>query len=194
METKFNQGTYPPESLEANLNSLKRLAGLADKYGLVPGMDIANPRSVPESLLKRYPFLRGARVDHPFRCFQPRYTLTLAHPAVRWHYAELLRNLLGKVPELGFLTTLINDSGSGFEYTESLYPGRNGGPYVVKEWMPGEVIAKAAAENIIRYYRMMRDVAHETHPHFRIITGLKKHRRGIKDHHGGESITGSTCA
>ena len=74
---------------------------------------------------------------------------------------------------MGFVTTLVNDSGSGFEYTESLYAGRNGGPYVVKEWMPGEVIAKAAAENIIRYYRMMRDVAHETNPNFRIITGLK---------------------
>ena len=73
VETKFNQGTYPPEHLSANLNSLKRLARLADKYGLIPGMEIANPRSAPESLLKRYPFLRGARVDHPFRCFEPRY-------------------------------------------------------------------------------------------------------------------------
>ncbi len=173
VETKFNQGTYPPECLETNLNSLKKLAQLADKYGLIPGMDIANPRSVPESLLRRYPFLRGARVDHPFRCFQPRYTLTLAHPAVRWHYAELIRNILKEVPELGFVTTLINDSGAGFEYTSSLYPGRNGGPYVIKEWMPADVIAKAAAENVIRYYRMMRDAAHETNPNFRIITGLR---------------------
>ncbi len=173
VETKFNQGTYPPECLETNLNSLKKLAQLADKYGLIPGMEIANPRSVPESLLRRYPFLRGARVDHPFRCFEPRYTLTLAHPAVRWHYAELIRNVLKEVPELGFLTTLINDSGAGFEYTASLYPGRNGGPYIIKEWMPDDVIAKAAAENVIRYYRLLRDAAHETHPHFRIITGLK---------------------
>jgi hypothetical protein len=173
VETKFNQGTYPPECLETNLNSLKKLSQLADKYGLIPGMEIANPRSVPESLLRRYPFLRGARVDHPFRCFEPRYTLTLAHPAVRWHYAELIRNVLKEVPELGFLTTLINDSGAGFEYTASLYPGRNGGPYIIKEWMPDDVIAKAAAENVIRYYRLLRDAAHETHPHFRIITGLK---------------------
>jgi hypothetical protein len=173
VETKLNKGTYPREYLEANLNSLRYQAQLADKYGLTPGMHIANPRSVPESLLQRYPFLRGARVDHTFRSYKPRYTLTLAHPAVRWHYAELLRKLLQEVPELGFVITLINDSGSGFEYTASLYPGRNGGPYVVKEWLPDDVIAKAAAENVIRYYRMMRDVAHETHPHFRLITGLK---------------------
>lgn len=173
VETKFNQGTYEPEHLEANLNSLKRLARLADKYGLIPGMEIANPRSAPESLLKRYPFLRGARVDHPFRCFEPRYTLTLAHPAVRWHYAELLRTILREAPELGFISTLINDSGAGFEFTSSLYPGRNGGPYIIKEWQPDADIAKAAAKNVIRYYRLLRDVAHETNPDFRIVTAMR---------------------
>ena len=173
VETKFNQGTYPPEHLSANLNSLKRLARLADKYGLIPGMEIANPRSAPESLLKRYPFLRGARVDHPFRCFEPRYALTLAHPAVRWFYAELMRTLLREVPELGFISTLINDSGSGFEFTSSLYPGRNGGPYIIKEWETDAAIAQAASKNVIRYYRLLRDVAHETNPDFRIVTSLR---------------------
>ena len=173
VETKFNQGTYPPEHLSANLNSLKRLARLADKYGLIPGMEIANPRSAPESLLKRYPFLRGARVDHPFRCFEPRYALTLAHPAVRWFYAELMRTLLREVPELGFISTLINDSGSGFEFTSSLYPGRNGGPYIIKEWETDAAIAQAASRNVIRYYRLLRDVAHETNPNFRIVTSLR---------------------
>jgi hypothetical protein len=173
VETKFNQGIYPPEHLQTNLNSLKRLAKLADKYGLIPGMEIANPRSAPESLLKRYPFLRGARVDHPFRCFEPRYALTLAHPAVRWHYAELMRNILREAPELGFISTLINDSGAGFEFTSSLYPGRNGGPYVIKEWQTDAAIGEAAAKNVIRYYRLLRDVAHETNPDFRIVTAMR---------------------
>lgn len=173
VETKLNRGTYPREYLEGNLASLKLQAGLAEKYGLTPGMHIANPRSVPEELLERYPFLRGARVDHTFRSYRPRYTLTLAHPAVRWHYAELMRTLLREVPQLGFVITLINDSGSGFEYTASLYPGRNGGPYIVKEWLPDDVIARAAAENIIRYYRDLRNAAHEINKDFRIITGLK---------------------
>ncbi|MCG8605190.1 hypothetical protein MJD09_09355 [bacterium] len=173
VETKLNKGTYPRDYRETNLALLKRISRLAAKYGLTPGMYIANPRSVPESLLEKYPFLRGARVDHTFRSFRPRYTLTLAHPAVRWHYAEMLRKLLEEVPELGFVITLINDSGSGFEYTASLYPGRNGGPYVVREWRPDDEIARAAAENVVRYYRVLRDAAHETHPDFRIITGLK---------------------
>lgn len=173
VETKLNAGTYPAERLDANLALMKRVARLAVKYGLTPGMYIANPRSVPESLLDRVPFLRGARVDHTFRSFKPRYTLTLAHPAVRWHYAEMLRKLLAEVPELGFLITLLNDSGSGFEYTSSLYPGRNGGPYLVREWRPDDEIARAAAENVIRYYRLLRDAAREINPDFRILTGLK---------------------
>ena len=173
VESKLNQGIYPPEHLSANLNSIKQLSRLADKYGLIPGMEIANPRSAPEALLKRYPFLRGPRVDHPFRCFEPRYALTLAHPVVRWHYAELMRNLLREVPELGFVSTLINDSGSGFEFTSSLYPGRNGGPYIIKEWETDAAIARAAAKNVIRYYRLLRDVAQETNPDFRIVTSLR---------------------
>jgi hypothetical protein len=173
VETKLNAGTYPRDLLEDNLAVMKKLAELASKYGLVPGMYIANPRSVPESLLDKYPFLRGARIDHTYRAFEPRYTLTLAHPAVRWHYAEMIRKLLIEVPELGFAITLVNDSGSGFEYTASLYPGRNGGPYVVREWRPDDEIAKAAAENVIRYYRLFRDTARESNPDFRILTGLK---------------------
>ena len=173
VDTRLNAGTYPREYLQANLASLEQQARLAAAHGLVPGLHVANPRSVPETLLKRYPWLRGARVDHPFRSFFPRYTLSVAHPAVRWHYAELLRTLLREVPQLGFFQALLNDSGSGFEYTASLYPGRNGGPYVVREWQPDAEIARKAAENVVRYYRTLRDAAHETHPHFRIITGLK---------------------
>ena len=172
-ETKLNQGIYPREYLDANMQSLKFQAGLAESVGLTAGMHIANPRSVPEKLLERYPFLRGARVDHTFRAFQPRYTLTLAHPAVRWHYAQLLQNILREAPNIGFVKTLINDSGSGFEYTASLYPGRNGGPYIVREWQPDDVIARAAARNVVRYYHSLRDAAQEINPDFRIITGLK---------------------
>lgn len=173
VETKLNVGTYPREYLKANLNLLQSLAKLANKYGLIPGLYAAHPRSVPETLLKKYPFLRGARIDHTFRSYEPRYTLSVAHPAVRWHYAELIRNLITEVPELGFIKMLLNDSGAGFEYTASLYPGRNGGPYIVREWRPDAEIAGLAADNVIRYYRMLRDAARDVNPNFHLMTGLK---------------------
>ena len=172
VETEFNKGTYPPEYLEANFNFLKEQAKLAIKYGLSPGLYICDPRSVPESLLEKYPFLRGARVDHPFRSYRPRFTLTLGHPLVRWHYAEMLRKIMTAIPEISFVNTFLNDSGSGFEYTARLYSGRNGGAYIAREWMPHEAFAEAASANIIRYYRMLRDVGREINPEFRIIAGL----------------------
>lgn len=173
VETDLIKGTYPPEFLNANLTLLKTQARLAAKYGLTPGMYVANPRTMPESFFQKYPFLRGARVDHTFRSFKPRYTMTLAHPLVRWHYSQIIKKILTEVPEIKFMQTLINDSGAGFEYTSSLYPGKNGGPYIVREWRPDAEIAEAAAKNVINYYRLLRDAAREVSPDFRIITTLK---------------------
>lgn len=172
VETPLNAGAYSPEYLEANLALLKENARLAAKYGLTPGLNISSPRSVPESVLDKHPYLRGARVDHPFRSYRPRFTLTLSHPAVRWHYAELMRRLLREVPDLGYIYLWTNDSGSGFEYTASLYAGRNGGAYLVREWKSHEAIAKAAAENVLRYFRTLRDAAAETRPDFRLLFNL----------------------
>jgi hypothetical protein len=139
---------------------------------LTPGLNISSPRSVPDAVLEKYPYLRGARVDHPFRSYKPRYTLTLSHPLVRWHYAELVRNLMREIPELGYLYIWTNDSGSGFEYTASLYAGRNGGAYLVREWKSHEDVARAAGENVLRYFRTLRDAARETNPDFRILSNL----------------------
>lgn len=172
VETPLNAGAYSPEYLEANLTLLKENARLAVKYGLTPGLNISSPRSVPDAVLEKYPYLRGARVDHPFRSYRPRYTLTLSHPVVRWHYAELMRRLMREVPELGYIYLWTNDSGSGFEYTASLYAGRNGGAYLVREWKSHEAIARAAAENVLRYFRTLRDAAAETRPDFRLLFNL----------------------
>jgi hypothetical protein len=172
VETPLNAGAYAPEYLQANLALLKENARLAVKYGLTPGLNISSPRSVPESVLEKYPYLRGARVDHPFRSYRPRFTLTLSHPVVRWHYAELMRRLMREVTELGYIYLWTNDSGSGFEYTASLYAGRNGGAYLVREWKSHEAIAKAAAENVLRYFRTLRAAAAETRPDFRLLFNL----------------------
>jgi hypothetical protein len=112
-------------------------------------------------------------VDHPFRSFKPRFSLTLAHPAARAHYAELITNLVRQAPEQAFMAIWSNDSGSGFEHTKSLYVGRNGGPYLVREWKDDDEIARLAAENVARYYRVLRDAASKVHPGFRVITRLE---------------------
>jgi len=173
VESRLNQGIYPPEYLNANLNLLKKYAALARKYGLRPGILCFEPRTVPEKLFERYPMLRGARVDHPMRSWLPRYTLAISHPAVQDHYAELMRNLLTEVPELDYMSVWTNDSGSGFEHTASLYVGRNGGAYLIREWRNHEKVAEAAGKNAVNWLRVLRDAAAEINPNFRVCMRIE---------------------
>ena len=173
VSSRLNHGLYPDYYLSANLACLKRNAELAHRYGLVPGLLCFEPRSVPEEFFARYPMLRGARVDHPFRSFKPRYNMTIAHPKVKEHYAQMMTALMQEVPELGFLSIWTNDSGAGFEHTSSLYVGRNGGPYLIREWKDHDEIARVAGENVLRFYRLLRDAARAVNPDFRIITRME---------------------
>ncbi len=169
VDSALLRGYYPAEYLRANLAALKANAALAARYGLVPGLHVNSPRSMPEEFWKRYPFLRGARVDHPRESFRPRYALAMAHPAVKEHYRELVRNILREVPDLGFIHLWTNDSGAGFEFVTSLYAGRNGGPYMIREWKSGDEIARAAAAGVVSYFRLLRDECTRVNPEFRLI-------------------------
>ncbi|MBN2089360.1 hypothetical protein JW964_07090, partial [candidate division KSB1 bacterium] len=172
VETELTQGTFPAEYLAANLNRLKKIANYALKYGLSPGFGAYSPRSMPESFFRRYPTLRGPRIDHPFRSYQPRYAMTLGHPAVREHYQQMLKNVMEAVPELDYYAIRPNDSGAGFEYTLSLYAGANGGPYLVREWKSLKELHQAAGRNIGRYYQLMAEAGQSINLNFRVITEL----------------------
>ena len=173
VESDLAKGLYPRDYLSANLAFLRRNAALALKYGLEPGLLCFEPRNVPEAFFERYPMLRGARVDHPFRSFKPRYNMTIAHPRVREHYAQMVERLHEAVPELAFLSVWSNDSGAGFEHTQSLYVGRNGGAYLIREWKTQEDIARAAGGNALRFLRTLRDAGRKTRPDFRVLTRME---------------------
>ena len=167
--SKLNKGIYPYDYLQANLRKLKHSAQLAEKYGLRAGILSFEPRSVPDELLAKYPMLRGARVDHPLRSFRPRYNLTTAHPVVLDHYTEMLSKIMQAAPNIDYMTIWSNDSGAGFEYTSSLYVGRNGGGYVIREFKGDDAIAEAAAANIIRFMKTIRDAGRTVNPKFKCI-------------------------
>jgi len=172
MDSPLLRGYYPADYLQTNLKKLKRNAELAARYGLTPGLHINSPRSMPHGFWDRYGFLRGARVDHPRETLRPRYTLAMAHPAVQEHYRELVRKIMEEIPEIGFIHVWTNDSGSGFEFVSSLYAGRNGGPYLLREWKSEEEIARVAARNVMTYYRLLRDEARKVNPGFRLVCDL----------------------
>ncbi len=166
------QGYYPGDYLSANLSFLKETASLAARYGLTPGLHINSPRSMPEEFWLRHGFLRGARVDHPRETLRPRYTLAMAHPVVQEHYRELFRKILKEVPEIGFVHLWTNDSGSGFEFVSTLYAGRNGGPYLLREWRGHEEIARKAGENVLTYLHLLRDEGKRVNPAFHLVCDL----------------------
>ncbi len=180
VDSRLLQGYYPADYLSANLAFLKETAALAKRYGLTPGLHINSPRSMPEEFWHRYGFLRGARVDHPRETLRPRYTLAMAHPAVQQHYRELIRAVMKEVPEIGFIHVWTNDSGSGFEFVSSLYAGRNGGPYLIREWKNEEEIARKAGENVLTYYRLLRDEGRAVNPEFRLVCDLGPFSAEIK--------------
>lgn len=177
--SKLNKGIYPFEYLKANLNKLKKSSQMAEKYGLRAGILSFEPRSVPDELLERYPMLRGARVDHPLRSFRPRYNLSTAHPVVLDHYAEMLEKILREAPNIDYMVIWSNDSGAGFEYTSSLYVGRNGGGYVIREFKGDDAIAKAAADNMIRFMKTLRDAGRRVNKKF--VSVLRSEMFWIED-------------
>jgi hypothetical protein len=171
VDSRLLKGYYPARYLASNLAFLKKTAALAARYGLTPGLHINSPRTMPEAFWNRYGFLRGARVDHPRETLRPRYTLAMAHPAVQEHYRELLRKILKEIPELGFIHLWTNDSGSGFEFVSTLYAGRNGGPYLLREWKGHQEIARKAGENVLTYFHLLRDEGRRNPP-FRLICDI----------------------
>jgi hypothetical protein len=166
VDSDLTAGVYDRSYQRANLERLKRIAGIGRRFGLKPGLLCYEPRALPESFFARYPTLRGARVDHPFRSHTPRFTLAQDHPVAREHYRQLMDRLMREVPDLAYLSVWTNDSGAGFEHTSSLYVGRNGGPYLIREWRSHDAIAEAAGQSVVRWLRLLQETAAAHNPAF----------------------------
>ena len=173
VHSELNEGLYPYYYLSANFEYLKTNAEIAQKYGMKPGILCFEPRSVPEEFFQKYPMLRGARVDHPFRSFEPRYNMTIAHPKVLEHYSDMLGKIMSEIPELSFMSVWSNDSGAGFEHTKSLYVGRNGGAYLIREWKDDDEIARMAGKNAVRFLRNLTDTGRKYNPDFKCMVRME---------------------
>lgn len=168
IDTPLTRGIWPTQYLDANLERLQNLAALGRKFGLKPGACLYEPRSMPERFFQRYPTLRGARIDHPFRSRLPRYTMAQDHPITQEHYRLAVQAVMKAVPDLDAMSIWTNDSGGGFEHTASLYIGRNGGPYMIREWRSHDKIAEAAGKSIGKFLRNLREAAAVVNPNFKL--------------------------
>ncbi len=84
------------------------------------------PQVLPEAFFTAYPQLRGPRVDQPNRSRVARFSPCVDQPETLRLYAEALKGLLVRCPEIESFAFLTQDSGSGFCWVPALYPGLNG--------------------------------------------------------------------
>ena len=140
VESTLTKGLYPKEEIDANLADLTSAAAIASEYGLEPTFVCYEPRCIDEKIFDRHPELRGSRVDHPGRSLEPRYALDIANPVVLDHYAEMLTNLMQKVPDLRHFVIWCQDSGSGMPFARRLYFGPNGS-YLARSKKFGQIAA-----------------------------------------------------
>lgn len=84
------------------------------------------PQVMPEAFFTAYPQLRGARVDQPNRSRAARFSMCVDQPETVRLYAEAIKTLLTRCPEVETFAFATQDSGSGFCWVPSLYPGLNG--------------------------------------------------------------------
>ena len=84
------------------------------------------PQVMPEAYFSAFPELRGPRVDQPNRSRTARFSMCVDQPETIRLYAVAIQNLLTRCPEIETFSFLTQDSGSGFCWAPSLYPGLNG--------------------------------------------------------------------
>ncbi|MHB9024400.1 MAG: hypothetical protein ACYC7E_09525 [Armatimonadota bacterium] len=147
----YNVGLFHESLLAQNRKLLLANAALARKYGFRCAILCVEMTFMPESFFRRYPALRGARVDNPACSTTPLYALCPMLPEVQDHYSQLITGMLELVPEIDEMHIFTNDSGGGFCYSKHLYAGPNG-PYHCQDVPTGQQ-AQVFAQTLINAAR-----------------------------------------
>jgi hypothetical protein len=96
------------------------------KYGLKATFNSNEPQTLPEAFFVAYPELRGPRVDQPNRSRAAWWSPSVDEPQTLALYAEAMKTMLRRCPEIENFNFLTSDSGSGFDWVPGLYAGMNG--------------------------------------------------------------------
>lgn len=126
---------FPPAEVKPYVNAehgqrvvaiLENRCKILRQLGLKAHWGSNLPQVLPEAFFTAYPQLRGPRVDQPNRSRIARFSLCVDEPDTLRLYAEAMKSLLTHCPEVETFAFLTQDSGSGFCWAPSLYPGING--------------------------------------------------------------------
>lgn len=126
---------FPAKDVEpyVDLDYARRVSGILEqrskilrRLGLKAHWGANIPQVMPEKFFTAHPQLRGPRVDQPNRSKVAWFSMCVDQPETRRLYAEAMKNLLARCPEVETFAFLTQDSGSGFCWMPALYPGLNG--------------------------------------------------------------------
>jgi hypothetical protein len=126
---------FPPKEIRpyVNVKYAERIAGILEnrckilrKYGLKGTFNSNEPQTLPEAFFVAYPELRGPRVDQPNRSRRAWWSPNVDEPKTLALYAEAMKTMLARCPEIENFNFLTSDSGAGFDWVPGLYAGLNG--------------------------------------------------------------------
>jgi hypothetical protein len=146
----------PEEFINANRQMLLYRAGVLRDLGLNAAFRSNEPRFLPEAFFKKYPELRGPRVDHPRRSVQKEFAPCFHQPETIEMYHSMVGQLFKNVPGIRTIYFSMNDAGSGSCWMDWLYSGPNG-PSFCRD------INKS--EGIVSMLNVYRDEARRTTGH-----------------------------
>jgi hypothetical protein len=126
---------FPPKEVQpyVNMPYAGKIAGILEarckilrQYGLKATFNSNEPQTLPEAFFVAYPELRGPRVDQPNRSRTAWWAPSVDEPMTLRLYAEAMKSLLQRCPEIENFSFLTSDSGAGFDWVPALYAGLNG--------------------------------------------------------------------
>lgn len=168
----YNVGIYHESALEENRKLLCWQAKLAKQFGFRCAVWVIEMTFQPESFFRRYPALRGPRVDNPSCSHTPLFALCPEVPEVQDHYRQLTTNFLALAPEIDEFHIFANDSGGGFCYSDHLYAGPNG---------PSHCRKIPTGKQAQTFCRTILDAGRAINPDFRVVMTSSLSQTEIED-------------
>ena len=115
----------PADYAARNLQRLRERAAVLKEFGLKSAFSGMEPAYLPEQAYLDHPEWRGPRCDQARRARTEYYAPCLDDPGMRAIYLRTVTQLCRICPFDRF-ELRSNDSGSGFCWVQTLYPGMNG--------------------------------------------------------------------
>jgi len=116
----------PADWVAKNRELLLAKAAILREYKLNAALTSNDTHYMPEAFFRKYPELRGPRVDHPRRTRAEAFSWCVDRPEVQEMIESMMTTMIRNVPEIKTIFAQNNDSGAGLCWASGQYSGPNG--------------------------------------------------------------------